>query len=416
MRSILLILLFISTQSFAADKYIDTSCSLNGEGTAAACAASGGGVGAWNTGASWSNGAGNTTYIKRGTTVTNLATSISSANQTFDDYGTSTDPCPIISKSGTTFTFSVSADNVTFNDLCITGSQSSAVVSTSNANTSFNRVKVYGNNGGGVGIRFNNSSSNGSVTDSEVYNIDDDGIGVSATATGTFTITNLNCHDVDKTGGTGDCIQAYDGAVASLIISGGTWRKETAFKQAIRYSGTGSVIIKDRPKIYLVPTGTTAGQAVSIQGAANVNIGSIYVDARGKTWAPIIFLNMTGNGQVSNCELLGGDYGIWSSIPSGNLKISNCNIRGSALAGVYNTIDVTGGTTEVQGTFIQSPTSFYNANTSAILKSDYNTFAIPSFRWNGATVTGISSWQSTSSQDSHSQVKSGPEIIRTTRN
>lgn len=405
----ILFLLLISFSVEAADKYIDTSCTFNGDGTAAACAASGGAAGAYNTGASWTNGAGNNTYFKRGTTVSNLATIISSANQTFDDYGTA-DACPIITNSGT-FVLSVSANDVTFNDICVTGAASSALISTAAARTILNRVKVYSNSiSNGIGVRFNNSSSDGQLNDVVVTDMTDDGIGISASATGLFTITNLNCSRIDTANSSGDCIQAYDGTPASLTVSGGTFIRETGTKQAIRYSGSGSLIIKNRPKIYLLAAGA---QAVSMDGTGSLIISSI--QAEGTSGAPLLYIHNTGQSYVYDCELKGNDYGIWSSRPSGNLTIRGCNIYNSAIAGVYNTIDVTGGTTEVYSSFIRAPKSLNNANTGAILKADYNTFAIPVFAWNGATINTLATWRSTSSQDTNSQSKSGPEIIRTAR-
>lgn len=51
MRALLLLLMLATSQAWAATKYVrpSTDCALSGDGTAYACAASGGGVGAWRT-------------------------------------------------------------------------------------------------------------------------------------------------------------------------------------------------------------------------------------------------------------------------------------------------------------------------------------------------------------------------------
>lgn len=420
MRYLLLLgLLLTSQQSFAATTYLNTACTFNGTGASGTCAASGGANGAYNTGASifWSTiGAGNTLFIARGTTTSNWAGIIVDTGVTIDDYtgnapGT-TDTCPIWTRSGSqTFMMSITADNVTVNDICVTGTATSALISSTAANTSINRVNLTTNLGTGVGMRFNNGASNGSMTDSRVNYIYDDGVGISSSATGLFTITNLTCDHVDLALGTGDCIQVYDSASASLTVSGGTYTKETGFKQAIRFYSTGTLTIKNRPVIRLLAANA---QGVSVTGAGNLIIESL--TASGVGGAPLLFINNSGTSRVNNCELTGSDYGIWSSIPGGSLRIQNCNIYNSTTAGIYNTIDTTGGTTEVYNTFIRAPISLYNANTSAVLKADYNTYAIPLFRWNGATVSTLATWRSTSSQDTNSQSKSGPETIRTIRN
>lgn len=419
MRKILFLLYLLSFQTLGATTYLNTACTFNGTGASGACAASDGTAGAYNTGASifWSTiGAGNTLFIARGTTTSNWAGIIVDTAVTIDDYTgnapSTADTCPIWTRSGSqTFMMSITANDVTVNDICVTGEATSALISTTGARTAINRVNLNTNTGAGVGMRFNNGSSNGSMTDSRVSSIYDDGVGIGSSATGLFTITNLTCSLVDLSLGTGDCIQVYDNAVASLTVSGGSYTKETGFKQAIRFYSNGTLIIKNRPVIRLLAANA---QAVSVTGTGNLIIDSL--TASGVGGAPLLFINNSGTTRVSNCELTGNDYGIWSSIPAGSLRIQSCNIYNSAIAGIYNTIDTTGGTTEVYNTFIRAPVSLYNANTSAVLKADYNTYAIPVFRWNGAVVSTLATWRSTSSQDTNSQSKSGPETIRNTRN
>ena len=371
MRALALLLCLLSAQAWGVTYYIDTSCALNGDGTGAsgACAASGGGAGAYNTGASWSNGAGNTTYIKRGTTVSNMATVISSATQTFDDYGDASASCALVSKSGTTFTFSVTANDVTFNDLCIAGSQSSAVVSTIAARTIFNRVTVSDNRGGGVGIRFNNASSDGAINDSTVYNIDDDGVGISTTATGTFTITNLTVYAIDLIGGTGDCIQLYDSASANLIVSGGSLTKETGNKQAIRAYTSGYVIIKNSVKITLLAAGA---QGISMEGSGALSLISAYIT--GISGAPLVFAHTSGLTNISGNVLVGGDYGIWESHASGTATARNNTIKGQAIAGVYHTTDGAGGSFDLVNNYIDAPTNVYDAHASATTTANNNRY------------------------------------------
>jgi len=406
MRILALLLVLISTPAWAATYFIDPTCEFNGNGTggAGACATSAGGAGAYNTGASWFNGVGNTTYLKRGTTITNLPTVISSATQTFAAYGNPALDCPILSKSNTTFTISISAADVTFEDICLTGNQSSAIISTAAARTTLRRIRAYGNYGAGVGVRFNTGSSDGKLIDSEVSEITDDGVGISAAATGTFELTRVRCNRVDLAGGSGDCVQVYDGAVSNLIVSGGVYTKETDFKQAIRYSGSGFVLIKDRPEI----TVGGASQAISVDGSGPFTLTSVH--ARGKTGAPLIFTHTSGDTYISGALLEGGSYGVWESHATGVAFVSNSTIRGQDTAAVYHTTDGAGGTLTVQNTYMDAVENIYDAHASATTVANNNRYGprLGTFRLNGALQSTLAAWQAASSQDANSQTITDP--------
>ena len=409
MRKLLLIaLFFISQQSFATTYYLDTSCTFNGDGTGASgtCAASGGAAGAYNTGASITFGAGDTIFIKRGTTVTNFPSPVSK-NITIDDYGSAT-ACPVISKSST-FALSLSAANVTINDICLTGVNTSAVLNISAATASLNRIEVYGNtSAGAILVRFNTGSEGSSITDSYIHNSADDGIGVGSGVTGLITITNLRCSNVDTDNLTGDCIQAYTGTSATLVINGGKFYKETANKQALIYDGSGYLVVKG------TPTFDVRGGSQGIQTAGT---GSAFIYGAtiigGSASAKLIQVTNTGTTYINNVTGTGGVYGIYVSHASGSAEVVNSTIRGQSNSAIYNT---TGGSLKVTQTHMGAPVSLYNASGSASLVSDYNTFAVPGFVWNGSVVNGLTTWQSTSSQDTNSIVAQSFVAKRTARN
>jgi hypothetical protein len=397
-------------QAWAATYYIDTSCEFNGNGTggSGACAASGGAAGAYNTGASWVNGVGNTTYFKRGTTVSNLATIISSASQTFDDYGDASAPCPLIAKSGTTFTLSISAADVTINDLCISGSQSSALLNTSAARSIFNRLTVYSNGTlNGIGVRFNTGSSDGQLNDSLVYDMTDDGVGISNAATGTYTISNLTCHHIDTAASSGDCIQLYDSASASLVVTGGTYTRETGTKQAIRAWTSGSMTIRN----VNIEMQAAGAQGISIDGTGELTITGSYI--KGVSGTPNIFTHTSGTTNISGNVLVGNDYGIWSSHATGTLNAFNNSIRGQAITGIYHTTDGAGGTLNAYNNYIDAPTNINDAHASATTVADFNAYG-PSdgnFVDHLGTYTTIASWRTASSQDANSTEGVDPGFI-----
>ncbi len=396
MRILALLLCLVWCDGWAATTYLNTSCAKNGNGASGACAAIAGGAGAFNSGLSvfWSTiGAGNTLYIARGTTVSQWAGIIIDTAVTVDDYGTGA--CPVWTAPVGTYMISVSADNVTINDICVTGNASSALISTTKANTALNRITAYSNSGSGIGIRFNNGSSNGSLTDSTVYDIYDDGVGIGATATGTFTITNLDCYRIDRANGTGDCIQAYVGTPANLTIVGGTYRKETPVKQAIIYDGSGAFTMRGLPKFY----NKSGGPNVAVWGTGTVDIDSMFCLAT--AGASCLFLNTTGTTDVRNLILIGADYGIWSSHASGTTTIRNATIIGSHIAAVYAT---TGGTLNIKDSYLDAPRTLWQATSAATVVADYNRYGRAVFGWNGAEITSFATWKSTSSQDTNSAV------------
>lgn len=382
------------SEVMAATEYLNTSCANNGNGTAEGCAASVGAAGAWNTGASITYNAGDIINIARGTTVTNLPSPVS-AQVTIQAYGTGADP--IISQNGTTFTLSISANDVTLNDLAIRGNQSSAVVSTVAARTIINRGSVYGNaTTSGAGIRFNTGSSDGQLNGTTVYDIDDDGIGVSVSATGTFTLTDVTCYEIDQGNLGGDCIQAYDGTAANVTVDGGSFTKETGNKQAIRYSGTGTLRIIGNAAIDAQGLNS---QGVSMGGAGALQIERAYI--KGNDGAPAIFASNTGASYVRSSLIVGGEEGVWSSHASGTLEVSHNDIIGQALSGVYHT---TGGTLTAKNNFIDAPTNIYDASAGATTVADYNRYGSGVFRLDGTAYATLALWQTASSQDAASTV------------
>lgn len=67
MRALILMLCLLSAQAWAATRYIDPDCTaFNGDGTTQACAASGGGVGAYNTWESATTWTGNAVFLQKG--------------------------------------------------------------------------------------------------------------------------------------------------------------------------------------------------------------------------------------------------------------------------------------------------------------------------------------------------------------
>lgn len=415
-RILLALLLAWSAHGWAANTYLNTSCAFNGVGATGPCAVSAGKAGAFNTGASifWSTiGAGNTLYIARGTTTSNWAGIIVDAGVIIDDYtgdapGTA-DTCPVWTRSGAqTFMMSITASTVTVNDLCVTGNASSALISTTGASTALNRVDASNNTGAGIGVRFNNGSSNGSITDSITSYIQDDGIGIGDTATGTFSVIRHRCHHVDLAGGQGDCIQVYDSASASLVVSGGWFTKETGFKQAIRSYSSGSLTIQDRPEITLTAAGA---QGISAEGTGTFTVTSVYI--KGTTGAPLIFAHTSGTTTISNCILDGGDYGLWSSHATGTATVSHCAIRGQAIAAAYHTTDGAGGTLTIRNSYLDAPVNIYDAHASATTVSDYNQFgpSLGTFRTNGVTNADLAAWVVASSQDTHSAAGITPGFL-----
>jgi hypothetical protein len=392
--TLILFLSLFANSVWAATEYLNTSCAINGNGTAEACAATPGGAGAWNAGASVTYNAADIINIARGTTVTDLPTSVSS-QVTLQAYGTGADP--IISKNGTTFTLSISAADVTLNDLAVRGNQSSAVISTIGARTTINRGSVYNNTTtNGIGIRFNNASSDGAVNGTVIYDINDDGIGISATATGTFTLTNIVCYEIDKGASNGDCIQAYDGTAANVTVSGGNFTKENGIKQAIRYSGSGTLRVINGAVISAPVSGA---QGISMEGSGILQVERAYII--GSDGAPAIFATNTGASYVRSSIIDGGEEGIWSSHASGTLDVFNNTIKGAFVAGIYHT---TGGTLTAKNNFIDAPVNIYDASAGATTVADYNRYGSGTFRIDGAAGVALAAWQSTTSQDANSAV------------
>ena len=293
-------------------------------------------------------GSGNTFLVKSGTTLTDLPTILRGAGTVISTYGGTV--CPTVSRASGVFVLSIAADDVTIDGLCMTGNVASAIVNTTGARTQILRSKIFGNRGGGVGIRFNNGSSDGVVSDSATYDIDDDGIGIGALALGTFTITRHDCHDVDKKTGIGDCIQAYDGTSASLTVHGGVLRKETAFKSAIRYSGSGVLVLDQGLKIDLKTPGSIG---VSIDGTGVLDMKSTYIKALPGSWG--IAAHNTGASFISHVFIDGGHYGVWSSHPFGSLTVSYGAIVNQTKASIYHTSDGVGGALSVSNSILQAP-------------------------------------------------------------
>jgi len=411
MRKILLIALFLLSghSVFAADTYLDNRCTFNGNGTAGNCASSGGGAGAYNTGASifWSNiGANNTLYIARGTTVGNWAGIIIDRAVTIDDYGPLTDSCPVWTfTNATTFVMSINEGGVTVNDICVTGSSTSALIGTAKASTTLNRVTAYSNSGTGIGVRFNTGSSDGSINDSTIYDIWDDGVGISNVAQGTFTVKNLTCYNVDRGIGIGDCIQAYDNSVSNLVVDGGWFRRETPYKQAIRYHGTGTVTIKNRPYIDVsagYDGGALGAQGISMDGTSTLNISSVYI--KGSQGAPAIFTHNNGTSTISGAILDGGEYGVWMSHPRGLYNIFNNTIVNQSIGGLYHTTDGSSGTAIIKNNYIDAPINISDVSSLVTTLSDYNAFGSGSYLDNGFTRADLATWQSATGQDGNSAV------------
>jgi hypothetical protein len=340
---------FLAPSSYAATTYyINPSCPNDGNGTSPGCAVGPGQPGAYSRGGSLVWGTGNTFLLRSGTTLYDLPTIVRGTGTTLGTYGGTT--CATIWRPSGVFVLSIAADDVTVDGLCLTGNVSSAILNTTHARTQILRSRIFGNRGGGVGIRFNNGASDGVVTDSATYNIDDDGIGIGALARGTFTITRHDCHDVDKQLGTGDCIQAYDGTIASLTVRGGVLRKETAFKSAIRYSGSGVLLIEQGVQIELQAPGALG---VSVDGTGVLNMKSSYIKALPGSWG--IFAHNTGNSFISNVFVDGGDYGVWSSHPFGSLTVSFGAVVNQTKASIYHTSSGAGGALFVNDTILEAP-------------------------------------------------------------
>lgn len=405
-----LLLCSVWGQAWGATYYLDTSCTFNGNGTGGggACAASGGAAGAYNTGASITFGAADTIYIKRGTTVTNFPSPVS-AQVTIDDYGSAT-ACPVISKSAT-FALSLSAANTVINDICLTGVNTSAILNIAATGASLNRLEVYGNtSAGAILVRFNTGSGNSSLTDSYIHNSADDGIGIGSGVAGLITITNLRCSNVDTDNLTGDCIQAYTGTAATVVIDGGVFYKETTNKQAIIYDGSGGLIVKGTP---------TLDVRGGSQGIQTAGTGSAFIYGTtiigGVASPKLIQVTNTGPTLISNVTGTGGVDGVYVSHASGSAEIINSTFRGQSNSAIYNT---TGGSLKVTQSHMGAPVSLYDASGSSALVSEYNTFAVPGFVWNGTPLNGLSNWQSTTSQDSNSVISNSfvaKRVAATTR-
>lgn len=406
-----LILLISSHTAFGANTYLDNRCFFNGNGTAGNCASSGGGAGAYNTGASifWATiGSNNTLYIARGTTVGNWAGIIVDTAVTIDDYGDPALSCATWTyPSATSFVMSINQGGVTVNDICVTGSSTSALISTVKASTTINRVTLYSNAGSGVGMRFNTGSSDGSINDSTIYDIYDDGVGVSNLATGMFTVKNLTCYNVDRGLGIGDCIQVYDDAISNLTVDGGWFRRETPYKQAIRYHGTGTVTVKNRPYID-VSTGYDGGfngaQGISMDGTSTLNISSIYI--KGNDGAPAIFTHNNGTSTISGAILEGGEYGIWMSHPRGLYNIFNNTIVGQDLGGLYHTTDGSSGTAIIKNNYIDAPINISDVTPLVTTIANYNRYGSGTFLDDANTRATLALWQSNTGQDNNSAVAS----------
>ncbi len=402
MRALFLLLCLLSAQAWGATYYLDTSCSLNGNGTGAsgACAASGGGAGAYNTGASIVFGAGDTIYIKRGTTVTNFPSPVSQS-VTLDDYGVG-DACPTISKSGVTHGLSISAANVTINDLCITGSNSSSVLNIAASGFAGNRIEVYGNStANAIGLRFNTGSGDSSCTDCIVHDISDDGVGIgSSIVSGTITLIRLTCYLVDTGNSTGDCLQAYTGTAANLAIVGGTWTRETSNKQAIIYDGSGTFSVAGSPQIDV----SAGAQGVQVAGSGTFTMTSVDIKG-GASTAKLLQITSTGNGSLSGIILSGGIDGLYVSHASGAVTANNLTISGQSGAAVYHT---TGGTLSISNSYMDGATAaLQDASGSATTTSNYNRFGRALWYWDGVSKSSLSAWQSASSQDANSTVGEG---------
>lgn len=341
--------------------YINPSCVHDGNGLSSACSAGAGQAGAFARGASLIWGAGNTFLLKSGTTLADMPTILRGAGTFISTYGGAA--CATVSRASGMFVLSIAADDVTIDGLCLTGNSASAILNTTGARTKILRSRIFGNRGGGVGIRFNNGSSNGEVTDSATYNIDDDGIGIGDGALGTFTITRHACYDVDKRGGIGDCIQAYDGTSASLTVHGGTLRKETAFKSAIRYSGSGVLLLDQGLQIDLLIPGSIG---VSVDGTGVLNLRSTYIRALPGSWG--IAAHNTGTSTISNVYIDGGHYGVWSSHPFGSLTVSFAAIVNQTYASIYHTSTGTGGSLHVSASILDAPQTVVSVKgTSTVL-------------------------------------------------
>jgi hypothetical protein len=411
LRLLLLLLFLVCGNSWGATTYLNTACALNGNGTSGPCATTGGGAGAYNTGASifWASiGAGNTLYIARGTTTNNWAGIIIDSAVTIDDYtgnasGT-TDTCPIWTRSGSqTFIMSINANDVTVRDICVTGQASSALINTLQARTVIDNVYIYENSGTGVGVRFNDGSSDGTLEDSIIDGIWDDGIGIGASATGTFLIKNVTVKNVDRANSSGDNIQAYVGTAANLIIDGGTYIKEAgkAVKQVIIYDGSGTVTMRNAPKIFQY----SPAPGVAFWGTAVVDIQSLFVYSVGRDCCAALFLTNTGTTTVKNAILIGGGYGIWSSHASGNTTVYNSTIIGAGISAVYAT---TGGTFTIRNSYMDAPQTLWQASSLATVVSDYNTYGRQAWGWDAVLYTTLAEWRTASSQDANSDVTSDP--------
>jgi hypothetical protein len=396
MKAILWFLLVLSSRAFGATYYVNTACPINGNGLAGGntCAQVSGGAGPFSVASSLVWRGGDTILLRAGTVITDFPSPVLASNLTIGVYGAGN--CPTIRRNGT-FSLSIAAPNVKINDICISGNASSALLNVASLGFVGNRLEIYGNGSpSGIGVRFNTGSGGAMLVDSAVHDISDDGVGIGTSTVGTVTLVNLNCYRVDLAFFSGDCVQAYDGTSANLVIDGGVFVKETATKQAIVYNGSGTVTIKGAPDIDI--SGGSGG--IQISGTATFILTSANIKASPNT-AKAILISTVGPSSVSGLVVDGGLYGVWVSHTSGAVTLTNSSVANQVVGAVYHT---TGGTLTVVNTYMDAPTTLFDASSTATTYAVNNRYGRASWQWNGIPVFDLSTWVTMSGQDIESTV------------
>ncbi|MEQ1771210.1 MAG: right-handed parallel beta-helix repeat-containing protein [Devosia sp.] len=366
-------------------------------------------MGAYNSGDSViyaTVGAGNTIYIKRGTTVSDWAGINVNTAVNIDDYGTA-ERCATWSRTGGTTAIQLSSNGSIVRDICVTGDGSSNLVNITATGVTLSGVEVHNNAGAGAGISFTATSVGGTLTDVTVHDIADDGVNIAAAASGTFAITNLDCYMIDTANSLGDCIQANTGSVSNVVVSGGRFVKETNTKSAIIYDGSGTLTIKDRPEIYLE---ANSAQGIAMWGSGSLVLTSTYIDGENRTGAGCVFVTNTGTATISGLITLGCDYGAYVSHASGTAFIRNSTLKDAALSAVYHT---TGGTLTLNNNYMDAPINIDDASAGATTVADVNRYGLRlgGFRLDGASHATLAAWQAASSQDANSTTGVDPEFV-----
>lgn len=167
MRVVVLLLCLLSSQAWAATKYIDPDCANNGDGTSTACAASGGAAGAYNTWESATTWTSNAIYLQKGgSTFTdddgtcnyliNSSGADANNNITVGAYGTGR--AAIVCAAGYVFGWASDRAYITIEDMDLTASANNCIYAQSGNHETI-QDNIFRSCGGGAAINMDGSSA-----------------------------------------------------------------------------------------------------------------------------------------------------------------------------------------------------------------------------------------------------------------